>query len=89
MKNKKPVDILISPIPTRGDTIPPNAKPIAPKRAEATPAFLRSQSIAKVLEAVKDIPTIESRQKINISYTQKLQFRKNAAETNMEISSIP
>jgi len=67
IKNKKPVDILISPIPTKGDTIPPKANPIAPKRAEATPAFLRSQSIAKVLEAVKVIPTIASRQKISIS----------------------
>lgn len=67
IKNRNPAELLISPIPTKGDTIPPNAKPIAPKRAEATPAFLRSQSIAKVLEAVKAIPTIESKQKINTS----------------------
>ena len=44
---------MILPIPTRGETIPPNANPSAPNKADAMPALARSLSIANVLEAVK------------------------------------
>ena len=55
-----PVETRIFPRPTNGDTIPPKANPSAPSRAEAIPACDRSQSIAKVFEAVKVSPSMES-----------------------------
>ena len=53
VKNRTPVETIIFPSPTSGDTTPPKANPNAPSKAEAIPAFARSLSIAKVLEAVK------------------------------------
>lgn len=44
---------IISPIPTKGDTIPPKRKPTAPKIAEADPDDCRPSSIAKVVEEEK------------------------------------
>ena len=51
-RNSTPAVYIISPKPTKGGTHPPNRKPIAPNRAEAIPAYLRSQSIAKAFDAV-------------------------------------
>mgnify|MGYP006961000504 CR=1 FL=1 len=51
-RNSTPAVYIISPKPTKGGTNPPNRKPIAPNRAEAIPAYLRSQSIAKAFDAV-------------------------------------
>ena len=52
---------------TRGDTIPPNANPVAPNSAEAVPEFCRSLSIAKVVEAVKVSPIVKSKKNISVS----------------------
>ena len=60
------------PNPTKGDMMPPTAKPAVPRSAEATPAFSLSHSMANVLEAVKVMPAIERRAKTNVSYIQKL-----------------
>lgn len=49
------------------DTIPRIANPVAPKSAEAMPAFLSLTLHGKVLDAVKVMPIIESRAKINNS----------------------
>ena len=56
---------------TRGDTIPPNANPVAPNSAEAVPEFCRSLSIAKVVEAVKVNPIEKSNTNSTASYTAK------------------
>ena len=51
IKNRTPVETIIFPNPTSGDTTPPKANPNAPSKADAIPAFARSLSIAKVLDA--------------------------------------
>ena len=66
-KNINPVVESIFPILTRGDTIPPNANPVAPNRAEAVPEFCRSLSIAKVVEDVNVSPIVKSRRNNNAS----------------------
>lgn len=66
-KNRTPVETIILPSPTSGDTTPPKANPNAPSKAYAIPAFARSLSIAKVLEAVKVSPNIESNAKSSTS----------------------
>lgn len=50
---------MILPTPTSGETIPPNANPNAPNKADAVPAFARSLSMANVLDAVKVSPSIK------------------------------
>lgn len=56
---------------TRGDTIPPNANPVAPNKAEAVPEFCRSLSIAKVVDAEKVSPIVKSRKNNSISLNDK------------------
>lgn len=46
-------------MPTRGETMPPNEKQTAPNSAEAVPAFVRSHSMANVVEVVNVIPIIK------------------------------
>lgn len=67
IKNRIPVETIIFPSPTSGETTPPKAKPNAPSKADAIPAFARSLSIAKVLEAVKVSPNMESNAKSSTS----------------------
>ena len=50
-----PVEVSMSPMPTRGDTSPPKAKPMAPSRAEAVPALCRWLSMANAVVEVKVI----------------------------------
>ena len=52
-----PDEVIIFPIPTNGETIPPNMKLAAPNAAEAVPAFWRSLSIASDVEAGSVMPT--------------------------------
>ena len=66
-RNISPVVGRISPMLTRGDTIPPNANPVAPNSAEAVPEFCRSLSIAKVVEAVKVSPIVKSKKNNSVS----------------------
>lgn len=80
---------MMLPMPTNGETIPPKANPSAPNKAEAVPALLRSQSIAKVLEAVKVSPSIDRRQINSSSYIQKLQSKANATKSKADIITIP
>lgn len=84
-----PVDTMISPIPTRGETIPPNANPSAPSKADAIPALARSLSIANVLEAVKVSPSMESNPRSSNSYTQKLQSAQRARQRKNETITMP
>ena len=53
------------------ETIPPKAKPAAPNNAEAVPELARSQSMAKVVEAVKVNPIEKSNTNSTASYTAK------------------
>ena len=71
MKNISPVVERISPNPTNGETTPPKAKPAAPNNAEAVPELARSQSMAKVVEAVKGNPIEKSNTNSTASYTAK------------------
>ena len=64
MTKRSPVVTIMLPKPTKGDTTPPKAKQIAPKRADAVPAFFRSLSMANVVEDVKVRP-IENKRIIN------------------------
>ena len=48
---------IISPIPTKGDTIPPKRKPTAPKIAAADPGYCRPSSIANAVEEEKTSPS--------------------------------
>ena len=89
VKNNIPVDTIIFPNPTSGDTTPPKANPNAPNKADAIPAFDRSQSIASVLEAVKVSPNIKSNARSNTSYIQKLQPTHNATHRKEEAITIP
>ena len=50
------VEWRIFPMPTKGETIPPARKLIAPKIAEAVPAFWRSVSKARAVEVGRTIP---------------------------------
>lgn len=67
VKNRTPVETIIFPSPTSGDTTPPKANPNAPSKADAIPAFARSLSIAKVLDAVNVSPNMESNAKSSTS----------------------
>ena len=67
IKNSIPVETIILTSPTSGETTPPKANPNAPSKADAIPAFARSLSIAKVLEAVKVSPNMESNAKSSTS----------------------
>lgn len=71
MKNISPVVERISPNPTNGETIPPKAKPAAPNNAEAVPELARSQSMVKVVEAVKVNPIEKSNTNSTAAYTAK------------------
>ena len=51
---------IISPIPTKGDTIPPKRKLTAPKIAEADPGDCLPSSIAKVVEDEKTGPSLNT-----------------------------
>ena len=79
-----PVETMILPRPTSGETIPPKANPSAPSSAEAVPALSCSQSIASVLEAVKVSPSIDKRPISSTSYIQKLQPETKAIRSNAE-----
>ena len=70
-KNIRPVVERISPNPTNRETIPPKAKPAAPNNAEAVPELARSQSMSKVVEAVKVNPIEKSNTNSTASYTTK------------------
>ena len=77
------------PKPARGDTNPPTEKPMAPRNADAMPALSRSQSIARELDAVNDIPAIASNRNRSPSYIQKLQPEDRETRRSIEIASIP
>ena len=77
------------PNPTKGDMMPPTAKPAVPRSAEATPAFSLSHSMANVLEAVKVMPAIERRAKTNVSYIQKLHPCDRAASHAKDSHNMP
>lgn len=62
-----PADTIMSPRPASGGTMPPKAYPTVPSKAEAVPALPCSLSIARALEAVNDIPTIDSSRKSRAS----------------------
>ena len=47
------------PIPTKGETMPPNEKQTAPNNAKAVPALSRSHSIANAVDVVNVIPIIK------------------------------
>ena len=66
-KNIDPVMNSISPEATIAGIMPPKALPIAPRRAEATPALSRPESIAATLEAVETMPTMSESININAS----------------------
>ena len=88
-KNIIPVDTMMLPIPTRGETMPPNANPNAHSRADAVPALARSLSMANVLEAVKVSPSMESNPRSSSSYTQKLQPAHRARQRKNETMTMP
>ena len=56
MTNITPVETRMFPIPTKGETMPPNEKQTAPNNAEAVPALSRSHSIANAVDVVNVIP---------------------------------
>ena len=51
------VAIIIFPNPTKGETMPPNRNPDAPKIAEADPIYALPDSIARVETEVNIIPS--------------------------------
>ena len=65
--NINPVDDMILPIPTSGETMPPAAKHTAPKSADAVPEFSRSHSMAIAVVEVKVKPIEKSRNIMNTS----------------------
>lgn len=87
--NSMPVEKRMFPNPTKGDMMPPTAKPAVPRSAEATPAFSLSHSMANVLEAVKVMPAIERRAKTNVSYIQKLHPCDRAASHAKDSHNMP
>ncbi len=60
------VDMMF-PMPTSGETIPPNRKPDAPKMAEAVPIIWRPSSMASVVADVRIKPKPISIRKVRIS----------------------
>ena len=68
-----PVESIMFPRPTRGETMLPNRKPAAPRIAEAVPALLRAASMAMAVAVVKDIPSI------------KLKIKSRASKMMIEI----
>ena len=87
--NSMPVEKRMFPNPTKGDMMPPTAKPAVPRSAEATPAFSLSHSMANVLEAVKVMPAIERSAKTNVSYIQKLHPCDRAASHAKDSHNMP
>ena len=77
MKNISPVVERISPNPTNGETIPPKAKPAAPNNAEAVPELARSQSMAKVVEAVKVNPIEKQHKQHSLIYSKMIFITKD------------
>ena len=77
------------PNPTNGETIPPEAKQSAPNKAEAAPAYRRSQSIAKVVDDVKVSPIMNSKANINNSYVQKAHSLYKATIMQTDSTNIP
>lgn len=60
-------EVNILPIPTNGETIPPNMKLDAPNAADAVPALFRSLSIASDVEAGNVIPRKNSNRSNELS----------------------
>ena len=77
------------PRPTNGETIPPEAKQSAPNKAEAAPAYRRSQSIAKVVDDVKVSPIMNSKANISNSYAQKPHPLYKATITQTDSANMP
>ena len=73
------VERMMSPIPTRGDTIPPNMNMMAPTSADATPALLCSSFIANATELVTQRPLHASITTNIASYNTKEMPRGVAA----------
>ena len=61
------VVVRILPMPTNGETMPPNRKPDAPKIAEAVPTISRPSSIAIVVADVRMKPILTSMMKVSTS----------------------
>ena len=55
-----PVEYIVLPRPTSGETMPPKANPAAPSRADAVPDSERVHSMASVVEVVKVRPIEKS-----------------------------
>ena len=70
MPRSMSVVVIILPIPTRGDTMPPDRKPDAPNIADAVPIIMRPSSIARVVAEVRMNPMLTSMRKVGISYGQ-------------------
>ncbi len=56
--NTMPVESKMSPMPTSGETNPPDANPSAPSKADAVPEWVRSAFKAKALEEVNEKPKV-------------------------------
>ena len=67
VKNRTPVETIIFPSLQAETPHRQKANPNAPSKADAIPAFARSLSIAKVLDAVKVSPNMESNAKSSTS----------------------
>lgn len=80
---------MISPIPTNGDTIPPNRNPVAPKIADAAPIYPRPSSIANVVDAVNMNPKNTSMINVRSSYDANKSKAKYDTSCNIEITEIP
>ena len=81
-----PVDVMMFPNPTNGDTTPPKAKPTAPNKAEAVPAFCRWLSIARVVVEVNVSPIVNKSSSNKLSYIQKLHDDNNAPQRANEMA---
>ena len=84
-----PVDTRISPSPTKGETIPPEAKQTAPNSAEAVPALSRWHSIANVVVDVKVSPIINNKTSRSASYIQKLHPVISAVHSPSAATAMP
>ena len=65
---RMPMERIMSPIPTNGETMPPKRKMMAPTKAEAAPALLCSSFIAMATVLVKHSPLHANRTTISSSY---------------------
>ena len=65
---RMPMERIMSPIPTNGETMPPKRKMMAPTRAEAAPALLCSSFIAMATVLVKPTQRHEATKAFHLDY---------------------